>query len=75
MCPRSVSVQRLYTLNNAAHSQLKLSRAASFGDETFTGLDFTYDYDAVHFADMIEVVVAFLDVLSKESESLGLRVS
>ena len=45
----------------------------SFGDERTTDLDFT-DY-AVIFAETMEVLVVSLDVLSKESESLGLWIS
>ena len=49
------------------------SPSVFFGNERFTDLDFADD--AVIFAKTVEVLVAFLDVLSKESESLGLRVS
>ena len=67
MCPRSVPVQGLYGLNNGTHGQLKVS-GASFGDERFTDL-------AVIFTEMMEALVSSLDVLSKESVSLGLWVS
>ena len=49
------------------------SLGASFGDERFTDLDFADD--AVIFAETLESLVSSLDVLSQESESLGLRVS
>ena len=47
------------------------SPRGSFDDERFTSQDFTDDAFIV--ADTVEVLVAFLDVLSKESESLGCR--
>jgi hypothetical protein len=49
------------------------SLGASFGDERFTDLDFADD--AVIFAETLESSVLSLNVLSQESESLGLRVS
>ena len=54
------------------HGQLKLSRT-SICDEKFTDIESAED--AVIFAETMEVHVASLDVLSKESERLGLRVS
>ena len=48
------------------------SPGASIGDERFTDLDFADD--TVIFAETMEVLVASLDALSKESEILGLRV-
>ena len=48
------------------------SSGAAFRDERFT--DFYFD-DAVIFVETMEVLVASLGVLSKESESLGLWVS
>ena len=59
MCPRSLPVHRVYGLAIEVHS--------------LTYLDFADD--EVIFAETIEGLVASLDVLSKESESLGFRVS
>ena len=55
------------------HTVSSSSSRASFGDERFTNIDFAYN--AVIFAVTMYVLLASLDVLSKESESLGLRVS
>ena len=49
------------------------SLGASFGNERFTDLDFADD--GVILAETVEILVASLDVLSRESEILGLRVS
>ena len=62
----------MYGLDNGTLGQLKLSRA-SFGDERFTDLDFVDNTDI--FEEPVEVLVSSLDVLSKLSEILGLRVS
>ena len=49
------------------------SPGASFGDERFT--DMYFAVHAVIFAETMEVLTVCLGVLSKELESLGLRVS
>ena len=55
------------------HTVSSSSLGASFGGEKFTDLDFADG--AVIFAETMEVLVASLDVMSRESESLGFRVS
>ena len=70
LTPSPFSVYIDWIMGRTASSS---SPRVSFGNERFTDLDFADD--AVIFAKTVEVLVAFLDVLSKESESLGLRVS
>ena len=55
------------------HTVSSSSPGASFGGEKFTDLDFADG--AVIFAETMEILVASLDVMSRESESLGFRVS
>ena len=70
LAPSLFSVCMDWIMGRTASSS---SLGASFGDERFTDLDFADD--AVILAETMEILVASLDVLSMESESLGLRVS